>query len=74
MLELILTRTRPPLGDNNINILGVPRPYRSREYNDIGHYNAFSQILVENMPFSSFAILNEVSNVKFLLVSLAWWG
>lgn len=35
---------------NDINLLEVPRPQWLREYDDIGHCNAFGWVLVQICP------------------------
>ena len=48
------------LDDSGINLLEVPRPHWLTESDNIGHYNAFGQILIENLYFSGFIIFNGV--------------
>ena len=65
-LQLVLSKTirigdtQYHLDDNGINLLEVSRPHWLREYDDIGHYNAFGQFLLENLSFSGYVILSGI--------------
>jgi len=45
------------LNVNGIDLLKVPRPQWSREFNDVGHYDVFGRFLGENLSTSGYVVL-----------------